>query len=158
LTECIRILKPGGVIRVVVPDMYRITDEYVSTMRRLDAAELADSNTTVYLSARIGVDEVSEAFAAQFYEITAERQRLFGHRWMYDKWSLRRALERAGFTEVTEMHYRHGSLPDLDELDCRPANSLHMEARKAENGTGRASTHANTHTTLLPVATIPKEH
>jgi hypothetical protein len=82
----------------------------------------------------IPLKQVSEAFIGQFFEPTIARQQLFGHRWMYDKWSLQRALERAGFTAITEMPYQEGSLPDLNELDCRPSNSLHVEARKSDPG------------------------
>jgi len=135
LRECWRVLKPGGIVRVVVPDMFLMSEQYASTMRKLAATESTASDLTVFLSTPMRVDEVSEAFTGQFFERTLERQRLFGHRWMFDRWSLQRALERAGFTGITEMPYQQGSLPDLTELDCRPSNSLHMEGRKVEQGT-----------------------
>jgi predicted SAM-dependent methyltransferase len=130
LAECFRILKPGGLIRIVVPDLYRISREYLAILDRIEAGQLTPSDMTNYLGTPVRADQVSEAFAAQFFEPTVERQRLFGHRWMYDKLSLRRALERAGFSSVTEKPFQHGSVPDLDQLDSRPSNSLHMEARK----------------------------
>lgn len=130
LQECFRILKPGGIIRLVVPDLYLISQQYVSVIQGLETLGRSRPDTVLYLTTQIRVDELSESFAAQFFEKTLERQRLFGHRWMYDKWSLRRALERVGFTGVTEKPYQQGSPPDLKDLDCRPSNSLHMEARK----------------------------
>jgi predicted SAM-dependent methyltransferase len=131
LSDCYRVLKSGGVLRVVVPDMYLISKSYLSIADRLADGQLRPTDRVDFLAAKISASDVSSAVAAEYYDADPRRQRLFGHRWMYDRWSIRTALERAGFQQVQECSYREGLTPDLDQLDYRPANSLHVEAIKA---------------------------
>src|SRR5579864_559654 len=49
LAESFRVLKPGGVIRIVVPDMFRISEQYVSSMRRLQGSETTSHESTDFL-------------------------------------------------------------------------------------------------------------
>jgi SAM-dependent methyltransferase len=130
-SDCYRALKSGGVLRIVVPDMYLISKSYVSIVDRLADKQLEPTDRVDFLAATIPASDVSSAAAAEYYDPDPRRQRLFGHRWMYDRWSIRAALERAGFRQIQECSYRQGATPDLDQLDCRPANSLHIEAIKA---------------------------
>lgn len=129
LSESFRILKPSGVLRVVVPDMFRIASDYVNAMRRASSHSGLEGEVT-YLSSTMALGQVPDAFAGQFFESSEMRQRLYGHRWMYDQWSLAAALRRAGFISIVERGFREGDVPNLDVLDMRPTNSLHMEARK----------------------------
>lgn len=131
LLDCYRVLKSGGVLRVVVPDMYLISKSYVSIVDRLADKQLGPADRVDFLAGKIPASDVSSAVAGEYYDPDPRRQRLFGHRWMYDRWSIRAALQRAGFQQVRECSYREGLTPDLDQLDCRPANSLHVEAIKA---------------------------
>lgn len=130
LSDCYRVLESGGVLRLVVPDMYLISKRYVAIVDRLTDKQLAPTDPVEFLATNMPASDVSSAFAAEYYDPDPRRQRMFGHQWMYDKWSIRAALERAGFQEVRECSYREGRTPDLDQLDCRPANSLHIEAIK----------------------------
>jgi predicted SAM-dependent methyltransferase len=129
LAESFRILKPFGVLRVVVPDMFRIASEYVDAMRTATPPSSLEDEVA-YLSVTMALGQVPDAFAGQFFESTHVRQRLFGHRWMYDRWSLSAALRHSGFVDIVERQFRQGEVPDLDVLDMRPTNSLHIEARK----------------------------
>jgi SAM-dependent methyltransferase len=131
LSDCHRVLKSGGVLRVVVPDMYLISKSYVSVVDRLADRQLAPTDRVDFLAARMPASDVSSAVAAEYYDPDPRRQRSFGHRWMYDRWSIAVALERAGFQKVRVCTYREGATPDLDQLDWRPANSLHVEAIKS---------------------------
>ncbi len=130
LAECYRVLQPGGVLRVVVPDMYRINKEYVSVMDQVTRSEIGLVDDVVFLEKRMPAADVPTAFAAEYYDPDPQRQRSFGHRWMYDKWSLHSALRRVGFDSIRECRFREGQTPDLDQLDHRPENSIHVEAIK----------------------------
>jgi hypothetical protein len=45
IKECFRVLKPGGILRVVVPDLERICRDYLSTLKEVDQeTEYADLN------------------------------------------------------------------------------------------------------------------
>ena len=39
LSECLRCLKPGGVLRVVVPDFERMAKDYLKILGKLEAGE-----------------------------------------------------------------------------------------------------------------------
>jgi len=130
LSDCYRVLKSGGVLRLVLPDMYLISKSYVSIADRIAGGQLGLNDPVEFLTNKMPASDVSSAFTAEYYDPDRRRQRLFGHQWMYDKWSIRVALECAGFQQVRECSYREGLTPDLDQLDWRPANSLHVEAIK----------------------------
>lgn len=40
VTECFRVIRPGGIIRVVVPDLEAIAKNYLNTLERLDSGEV----------------------------------------------------------------------------------------------------------------------
>jgi predicted SAM-dependent methyltransferase len=101
--EVYRVLKPGGVFRVVVPDL----DIYV---RAYD-------------------ERHPEALLQKIYENTQKRDKN-RHHWMYTASSLKRLLTDAGFTTIERCSYRKGRCPDLDKLDSRPDESLFMEGVK----------------------------
>lgn len=94
LRECRRVLKKGGLLRLVVPDLVKMIKEYR------------------------GADE----FCREFYGFDKDkrnRMRIFirEHKWMYDKNSLRERLREAGFIEIKLVRWRQGKMPDLKRLD-----------------------------------------
>lgn len=103
LREAHRILAPGGVIRVAVPDLERAIALYAGG------------------EARRMLDEC-------FYR--PEKGRLAQHRYMYDWPLLAQILGEAGFSNVQRCSYREGTLPDLDLLDNRPEETLFVEGTK----------------------------
>ena len=76
LAACYRVLKPGGIIGIVVPDFKEVIREYIANGRDLDD------------------------ICAGFIYSTIQPSR---HKWMWDLFTLRRALERAGFTVDDEL-------------------------------------------------------
>ncbi len=106
LRETYRVLKPGGIARLSVPDLERVIDEYLDGRRE-------------------------ESLRALFGGAPGTRHQ---HRWMYDVELLQKALQRAGFADVQRHRFRSGEVPDLDKLDSRPEISLFVEARKGLAG------------------------
>jgi SAM-dependent methyltransferase len=100
--EVFRILAPGGVFRVVVPDL----DSLIARYR----ADQADAWVEMFFESR---------------QIGPQHQ----HHWMYNESSLRALLLGVGFAEVERCEYRQGRCPDVELLDNRPG-SLFMEAVK----------------------------
>jgi SAM-dependent methyltransferase len=109
--EVFRVLKPGGVARVVVPDLATGARRYLDALRADpgDARAAPEFLNWLQLS-RPGVRDP--------------------HLWMYDAPSLTAVLSRAGFTNVVVCAYREGRVPDCEILDNRPEDSLHLEAEK----------------------------
>jgi len=101
--EVHRVLKPGGVFRVIVPDLDLLVQAYDS--------------------------ENPERLLQKVYENTQKRDKN-RHHWMYTAASLHKLLATAGFATVERCTYRKGRCPDLDKLDNRPDESLFMEGVK----------------------------
>lgn len=103
LAECLRVLKPGGVMRVGVPDL----DLWVENYDRNDP----------------------DTFVDAIFEIRQNGGKN-RHHWMYNETSLVRTLLGIGFTKVARREYRQGECPDIDVLDNRPDETLFVEAAK----------------------------
>lgn len=211
LQDCFRIMRPGGIIRVVVPDLEAIIRLYVAaleaalsgdaeaemrydwlmlelydqTVRKVSggnmAAYLAEDvgrKRTHFVSERVGYEgaqsmanqgpgfsTTSRAFrrlrsmansirrtaaiASAFVFLgprgaAALRVGLFReagevHLWMYDRFSMARALSRAGFTSIQRRNAGESEIPgfigyQLEIVDGRERkpDSLYMEARKPD--------------------------
>ena len=105
LKEACRVLKPGGTIRVCVPDLAYAVELY----RQGD----------------------KERVLRDYFFVEDMGSFLARHKYMYDFELLRKALLAAGFQDVTRCRYRQGTVPDIELLDNRPEDTLFMEARKS---------------------------
>ncbi len=103
LAEILRVLKPGGVMRVSVPDL----SYFVRNYQPADADEFVR-----------GVFEIEQA---------GDKNR---HQWMYSNVTMIKLLEDAGFSSVRECDFREGACPDLEKLDNRPSHSIFVEGTK----------------------------
>lgn len=104
--EALRVLEPGGVIRISVPDFVWLVEEWQRGAKR------------AVIDGIFGADGLGE-YAR--------------HRYMYDEEMLGELLTSAGFTDVVRCRFREGRVPDLDVLDNREG-SLVMEAAKPGSG------------------------
>jgi len=136
LKECYRVLRPGGTLRLVVPDLFLSASQYVDSIRRLERGEVQATTTVSYLQQPVVIEQLTDRFVHEIFEPDPLRRQAFGHVWMYDCVSLSRRLREIGFEAICRRDYREGNTPNLDWLDFRPENSLHLEARKP---TGKGS-------------------
>lgn len=186
LQECLRVLKPGGVLRVAVPDLERICALYLELLAKADCGdedaahrydwillELLDQMTRTstggeMLSHLMRVPLHAEDFIIE--RIGREGKRLLAHirgiaqgkppldpphpqsaeeighfrlsgeihQWMYDRFSLARALRDAGFIDCRKVGADESRIPHFPayQLDTEPdggvrkPDSLFMEAVK----------------------------
>lgn len=112
LRECKRVLKDKGIIRIVLPDLKKIIDNYSD----------ADSFNREYL----GFDK--DLYVGPLGKL----KRLFirGHQWMYDVNLAKKLLSDSGFTKIKVCSFRKGVVLDLEKLDLEQHQkiSLYLEA------------------------------
>lgn len=115
LREVFRVLRKGGLFRLVVPDLAFHAQRYLKKISESDSVGR----------------EPHDEFLFNIYGAYLESQR-FGarHRYMYDWPTLRMVLEKAGFSRVLLQPYRKSLDPELASLDNRPEDSLHIDAVK----------------------------
>ncbi|MCW6159764.1 MAG: methyltransferase domain-containing protein [Candidatus Micrarchaeales archaeon] len=137
--ECIRVLKPRGLIRIVVPDLDIFCNEWikfkktgntdffksldlVETPRPIDAFNRYFGN--LYISNK---GYFKSKISKLFFTRSLNK---FGHKWFYDYDDLALLLNDAGFRNIKRHKYREGKCPDINQLDNRPLESLYVEAEK----------------------------
>lgn len=118
LQEAKRVLEPGGILRLSVPDLDKAIGDYNETKD-------ADRFMT-----RLQV--TAPAFATPKQKLTLFFTGYRHHQWMYDGRSLSRLLEEAGFDEVNVQPAGETMIEDPGELDLneREDQSVYVEARK----------------------------
>ncbi len=140
INDCFRILRKGGLMRVVVPDLESLVKKYlekdVDYFKKLNDLmnfnKKKEGNADTFLLADILMD----TFYPHFYKTKpAGIKKLMTffirpHCWMYDCESLKHLLKNAGFKNVQRRSFGEGRVPDLDILDVFPEMSLYVEAEK----------------------------
>lgn len=161
LAECRRVLKPRGLMRVVLPDFPALCtaylDSYDSLARsmRPSPQELAGHERTfsaVFSQFVAGEPQgtIDQPASVRFFERFVRGSNVDAgeaHRWMYDRVTLRKTLEDSGFTDVRYEAPRSGRIAawsafDLDTNgDGRPHQpmSLYAEALKPAENSGCGS-------------------
>jgi len=114
LADCWRVLQPGGVLRIIVPDAEQYFNAYVAdgweAMRKLRGC--GDFRTKM--------EVVNEVF----------RQGI-QHKFAYDYETLAELCRRAGFSRVERAAFQRSSMPALAiDQPRRAAESLYVEATK----------------------------
>jgi SAM-dependent methyltransferase len=104
LRESLRALKPGGIVRICVPDLAHAVALYASGDKR--------------------------AMLENYFFVEDRASFLARHKYMYDFELLAAELTAAGFVDVQRCAYQAGRTPDLVHLDNRPEETLYVEAAK----------------------------
>lgn len=125
LGECFRVLKRGGLIRLVTPDLELIARNYIKEIEDIqnNKRKRDDHPSENFLDILdIGVERSKTPFILKLFSSR--------HRWMYDQLSLTALLTSCGFNDIQKRSYKVGLAPDIELLDNRPEHSLYLEARK----------------------------
>lgn len=124
LSECNRVLQPGGVIRIIVPDAEKYVRAYCAEgWKELTLVRpLNPDHSDVHFGSRFNTKmEVLNAVFRQYFE----------HKFAYDFPTLEFLLRRYGFSEVQNQSFGRSMLSELaiDSPD-RASESLYVEALK----------------------------
>jgi predicted SAM-dependent methyltransferase len=101
LREALRVLKPGGTMRIVVPDLELIMALYREGKR--------------------------EQAMEYFFYSKEPRSNLSRRYYQYDFALLKSLMDEAGVRNVRRCKFREGKVPDLDQLDRLASESLFVE-------------------------------
>lgn len=104
LTECYRTLKPGGLLRLSIPDLAYAINLYHAGQKDL--------------------------MLKNYFFVEDNENHYSRHKYMYDFQMLKQLLEVAGFRNIIRCSYRQGEMPEIDLLDNREEESLFVEARR----------------------------
>jgi len=118
LAEVQRILQPGGVVRVAVPDIARMVQDYLGT---------GDADRFI-AATHMSLNRPADIMAWTKWVLAGPRH----HLWMYDGDSLAKLLREAGFTDVAIMPPGKTNIADPGDLDLkeRASESVYVEAVK----------------------------
>lgn len=114
LKECYRLLIPRGVMRVAMPDLKEIIEQYL------------DPNWKER--------QWLKTFGMEFVQTKAEliniSFRWWGHQYLYDKEELERRLGEVGFKQIKFCELKKSVFPELIGLETREESTLIAEVIK----------------------------
>jgi predicted SAM-dependent methyltransferase len=119
--KALRVLRPGGIIRIAVPDIRKLVEGY-----------LASADADAFMQATYLCMPRPKSFAQRL------RLLLVGfrnHQWMYDGKSLSSLLHRHGFVKTEMMPVGQTRISGYEPLDLqeRASESAYVEAEKPTN-------------------------
>lgn len=114
IKDLMRVLKPGGVMRIATPDLEVTVDKYINLPLSKDAA--------------------LKKFGLEFIKTRAERInigfRWWGHKWLYDWEEMERRLNEAGYSKVKRCQLGKSDYVELRKLEIRKESTLIAEVTK----------------------------
>jgi predicted SAM-dependent methyltransferase len=118
IKESFRVLRPGGVLRIAVPDLARMIEDYLS-----DNDVLASHKLMRRLSFK------SSAMRDLLRKRRGYQQ---SYRQLFDRRSLKHLFNEGGFQNPEVCGFRESRIPEIDaiELQQRRKESLYVEASK----------------------------
>jgi predicted SAM-dependent methyltransferase len=127
LADCRRVLHRGGILRVVVPDLRAITQQYFDG--------IADWETKGLRSEKYPADLMNERMLFRdknapggnvLYKAYSLILDFHSHKWMYDCQSLIGHVQEAGFKNVNERGFLDSDIQQIAEVE-RPGRVLNGE-------------------------------
>ena len=121
LHECYRVLRPGGMLRVRVPDNYRFWKNYTLAFE------------SIYQDGRKKWRDDHTRWIQMFFDDICVHRPWFKsmthyHKWMYDEVGLILAFEQTGFVEVERKAFHESRIRDVELVETR--EDLNVEGIK----------------------------
>ena len=118
IRESFRVLAPGGIVRIVVPDLNNIVREYLGDrpFGELSSAENALPSGDL-LNERLLMRWPSPSRRNVVMRVYEAWQDFHSHKWMYDERSLSSLLRSAGFVDVVRRNYSESLIPNISDVE-----------------------------------------
>ena len=113
LDECFRVLRPGGIIRLVVPDLEAMVREYQSS----DPPSAVTMPGADILNEKLLMRSRSAPKGNLLYRVYSCLLDFHSHKWMYDAESLSFHLRQAGFLDVTQMQCHQSRIAGIEQIE-----------------------------------------
>lgn len=119
LKECYRMLEPNGVLRMVVPDLGAIIQEYIDGFGTSPDSSYSWQalNRADRLNQRLYCRHPHPSSRSFFYKIYTALTDFHLHKWNYDSESLISYFRWAGFINVHEMQLFQSQIDDIKEIE-----------------------------------------
>lgn len=108
LKECFRVLKPNGVLRIMVPDLKEIVNNYLKNKNDLAASKMVED---------LNFRNPSGVSGNFLYKIYSCYKDILPHKWMYDEKSLISYFKEAGFSDVKKMEIGESRIEDIKKIE-----------------------------------------
>jgi predicted SAM-dependent methyltransferase len=121
--ECHRVLRKGGVVRVLVPDLFQLAERYVTANR-------ASGEAAVEFLNDLDVFPVDDDRNPLLRVYRAMRNTY--HKWLYDEPLLRQLLSEGGFSDVRRRGLHESAIEDIAAVETavRFDKSMCVEASR----------------------------
>jgi SAM-dependent methyltransferase len=116
LKECHRVLRPGGVCRMLVPDVRTIVEEYRGE-RKLPGETGLEDDPARHLCHRLLLREQTCPRGGTLYRIYTALTDFHYHKWMYDGPSLVKIMTQAGFVECGERGLHESAIAHIEMVE-----------------------------------------
>ena len=116
IKECYRCLCKDGVLRIIIPDLYKMAKKYID----LTSLRQEGRNAFKFME-ELGMAE------ERHRGVIGLISKLFGssrHLYMYDEWSLKEILEKYKFKNIRKMSYGQSQVPDITAVEQQHRHAL----------------------------------
>lgn len=117
LQECFRTLRPGGVLRMVVPDLRAAAIAYLKFADSYDFRNSKNATPADWLNSKLLLREPSAAQGNVFSKVYTNLKDFHSHKWMYDAPSLCSEFSKVGFVDVGEMQLHRSRIVGIEDVE-----------------------------------------
>lgn len=112
LRECYRVLKPGGVLRIMVPDLAESVSHYVTKTYKTDEMPNADC-----FMRDLQMRDMESPVGNIFYRFYIVLKDYRTQKWKFDEESLVWHFKKSGFADAQRMPLHISKIPEIESIE-----------------------------------------